>query len=466
MRRFFALALLAALAASCGSSARGPGAAPGRPDPAADALRGALTPLYEQGVLQGGMVIALVDPARDGGVAYLSFGGASAEGAAPPGPDAIFEIGSISKVLTALLLAELAVAGEVSLETPVARLLPFGVRFPDKDGAVATLEHLATHRAGLPAVPGNLSPATSEDPYATYGRQQLHAYLERAELLFAPGRAYAYSSLGAGLLGHVLAGRLGVSYEAAVRTRVLAPLGLTETWIEVPAAARPRQLPGTTASGEPAAPWRFDVLAGAGAWRSTPRDLAALLGHCAAAAAGGEGPLAEALRLAMTPIGTAGPDMEIALGWHVTDAGVLWHNGQTGGFASFAGLDPATGRGVVILASTASPLVTRIGMGTFDVLAGGTLELDLRLVTVPAAQLDRLVGTYRLASGEELEVVREEDRLLLVMGDERVRLFSRSPSEFLLMEVEASVRFVFEDDRVAGFVLHLPGGELAAQRVR
>lgn len=167
----------------------------------------------------------------------------------------------------------------------------------------------------------------------------------------------------------------------------------------------------------------------------------------------------------MADAGGDGDGMKVALGWHVTGAGVVWHNGMTGGYASFVGFDPETGRGVVILGSAASPLVTRLGIGAFDVFAGGDLDLDLRLVELPAADLDRLVGAYRLGDGQQLRVERSGKGLALVLGDEEVRLFPRSATEFLIMELEASVTFVVEDDVVRGFVLNLPDGQVPAERV-
>jgi len=460
------VALAACALAACGSSNRVESTPPAKPDPTADALREALAPLYRDGVLQGGMVIAIVDPSRPDGASYLRFGRTSPDIAEPPGPDAIFEIGSVSKVLTGLLLAAAVQRHEVTLDTPAAQLVPFGVRFPDKDGVRPTLSHLASHRSGLPTLPDNLAPASLLDPYATYGERQLYGYLERAELLFVPGQAYAYSNLGAGLLGHLLARRLGIDYESAVKARVLEPLGLTETQIHLPEAAAKHFVPGTGANGEVTPPWTFDVLAGAGAWRSTPRDLVKLVTAAAAAAAGKEVPLGDALRASFVPVGEAEEGQpRVGLAWHLTEGGVVWHNGMTGGHASFIGFDPATSEGIVILASTASPLITRIGIGAFDVLAGKPLELGLDLVSLAEADLEPLVGGYRLADGEALRIERDGTRLFLAMGAERVRLYPRSKTEFVVLELESTLEFAVEDGKVLGFVLHVPQGDVVAERV-
>lgn len=455
-----------ALAAGCsGGASRGAGPQePAEDSEYASQLRQTIEPLYEAELLHGGMVIAIIDPTRADGTEYVSF--ASADQAEHrPGSDAIFEIGSVSKVLTSLLLVDEAKRGEVTLDTPVQQLLPFGVRFPDADGVQPTLGQLASHRAGLPPLPDNLTPANIADPYAGYGVDQLYAYLDHARLLYVPGSAYAYSNLGAGILGHVLSRKAGVPYEQLVSERVLTPLGLAETWVVVPDAAKSRLVPGTTAGGEPTPAWTWDVLAGAGAWKSTARDMVKLVEAAAAAAANKDVPFADQLRTTETPVADAAEGTRVALGWHLTDAGVIWHNGMTGGYSSFLGFDPATGRGVVVLSSTATPLTTRMGIGMFDVFAGKPLDLDLEIVELTDDELDRATGTYRLQTGDTIELVRNGKALSLRMGEEQIRLFPRSATEFVVIEIEASLEMVLRGGSVLGFVLHLPDQDIEAERI-
>lgn len=460
------LAVAAGAAAACGGGRGGGGAVeePEQDSALAAKLREAVEPLYEAEVLHGGMVIALIDPSQPGGVEYVGFG-RTAPGEEPPGADAVFEIGSVSKVLTSLLLAHQVNRGEVALDTPVQQLLPFGVRFPEADGVRPTLSQLASHRAGLPPLPDNLVPADIADPYAGYGVQQLYTYLEHAKLMFIPGTSYAYSNLGAGILGHVLSRKAGVAYETLVSERILTPLGLGETWVALPASARARLVPGTTAGGKPAPVWTWDVMVGAGGWKSTARDMVKLVEAAAGAAANKDVPLAAELRTTETAIADAAEGTRVALGWHLTDAGVVWHNGMTGGYSSFLGFDPASGRGVVVLASTASPLSTRIGIGVFDLFVGKPLDLDLDIVELAEEDVQRATGSYRLVQGEELAIVRNGRTLSLQMGPEQVRLFPRSPTEFVVLELESSLELILRGDEVLGFVLHLPQGDVEAERV-
>jgi D-alanyl-D-alanine-carboxypeptidase/D-alanyl-D-alanine-endopeptidase len=448
------------LLAGCPHGHGGTTAPPPPPESAeAGAVRASIEPLYEEGILQGGTVIALVEPGKD--PQYLRFGHTSPTVADPPGADSIFEIGSISKVLTGLLLQDSIARGEVTLDTTAQQLMPLGTRFPDGGGIRPTLGDLVSHRAGLPVLPDNLDP-TAPDPYAGYTEGDLEAYLDQAQLQIQPGTQYAYSNLGAGILGWLLSRKLGTTYEQAVKTRVLSPLGLASTMIKVPDALSGRLVPGTTQGGQPAEPWSFDVLAGAGAWRSTPADMAALVSTAAAASAGKDVPLADVLRASFQPLGDAGNGMQIATAWHITDGGVVWHNGMTGGYAAYIGFDPATQKGVVVMMSTATALVTKIGMSIFDAFAGKPIDLGLDIVTLPEDKLARLAGSYQLQTGDSFQVELDDGALYIVANGDKARLYPRSETEFLLLELSTTLDFVIDGDTVRGFVLHLPQGDVQA----
>src|SRR5688572_2296852 len=132
--------------------------------------------------------------------------------------DTVFELGSISKVFTALLLAISVERGEVALDDPLQKHLPVGTTVPSREGRPITLRDLATHTSGLPRVPKNLVPADPEDPYANYSLEMLYAYLASAELESKPGSAYAYSNLGMALLARALIVRTNQTYAELVRT--------------------------------------------------------------------------------------------------------------------------------------------------------------------------------------------------------------------------------------------------------
>ena len=209
----------------------------------------------------------------------LGYGKVAEDSARPPDAGNVFEIGSITKVFTAALLAEMAGREEVRLDQPVAELLPPGVRVPSYRGRAITLAHLAEHTAALPRLPGNLWATVTDqkNPYRDYQVAHLYEYLSGAAIGFPPGTGVAYSNLGAGLLGHVLALRAGRPFEGLLAERVLRPLGLADTGITLSADQAARLAPGHTGKGEPTPNWDIPSLAGAGALRSTAAEMLTFL---------------------------------------------------------------------------------------------------------------------------------------------------------------------------------------------
>jgi serine-type D-Ala-D-Ala carboxypeptidase/endopeptidase len=204
--------------------------------------------------------------------AVLTFGPTS-NWSTPPG-DLIYEIGSVTKVFTTSLLADLIRQGELSLDDPVQRFLPPNVRMPSYGKAEITLEHLATHTSGLPRFPNNvkLTWSTRSDPFATYSVDQLYEFLSQHRLSKKPPARVEYSNLGTGLLGHVLANIMGTDYERAVRERICMPLGMFDTVMTLSEEQEKRLVPGHTSNGKPAPRVELQALAGAGALRSTAHD--------------------------------------------------------------------------------------------------------------------------------------------------------------------------------------------------
>ncbi len=304
-----------------------------------------------------GVVIGAVD-AVSGQRTVLGRGRTRRPDGPAPGADTLFEIGSITKVFTGLLLAVAAVRGEVTVDTPVGALLP-GVAIPDRGGVAITLEQLSTHRSGLPRSPVGLRAELrtgvlgGRNPYADLTTERVLDLLARTPLRRTPGTGpIAYSNLGSGLLGIALVRAAGAdSYADLVQSRICAPLGLADT--TVLEHADPRRLAtGHRSRRRPVDHWTLTGLAGAGALLSSGADLLTFL---SAQLRPESTPLAAAIRLSQQPRHTE-RRYGIALGWITTTSRtglrLLWHNGGTGGFRSFAGLRPDRGTGVVVLANS------------------------------------------------------------------------------------------------------------------
>jgi D-alanyl-D-alanine-carboxypeptidase/D-alanyl-D-alanine-endopeptidase len=271
----------------------------------------------------------------------------------------LFEIGSITKAFTGVLLAEMAVRGEVGLNDPLSHHLA-GPR-PAWRHREPTLAEIATHRSGLPNVPRGLARGelvyaaglSGADPWARVSAADYRAMVASASPKRPPGARVAYSSMAVGLLGDALAARAGLPYEELLRQRVLEPLGLHSTAIDVPEAARDRLLEGRSRRGRPRAPIA-DFMPAAGSLRSDASDLLRFVGACLKPP---DGPLGEALLLAQQPRARLGRNAAIGLCWILTrrrrGPRVVWHNGGTWGFRSFAAFVPAEGRAVVVLSSVA-----------------------------------------------------------------------------------------------------------------
>ncbi|MCS4100363.1 serine hydrolase domain-containing protein [Salinibacter ruber] len=348
--------------------ATSPQVACGQPAPVVDSTGQALVENHP-----GGAVIGLL---RGDTTAVHGFGAVDSTGRRPTART-VFEIGSVTKTFTGLLLADAIERGEVGRSTSVTTLLPDSVTVGTTDSTTMTLGHLATHRSGLPRLPSNLgATARPGDPYATYGDSALYAFLDDYTLSRAPGAKYEYSNLGMGLLGHLLTRRADTTYAALVRRRITGPLGLSDTRIRLTDAQHSRFAQGHTRAGAPTSPWHFEALAGAGALRSTAADLLAYLRahrHALEAASGPTLALQRAMRRAATiRAATNRENTRIGLGWHQSARDgheVLWHNGGTGGFRSFVALDRETGHGVVVLTST--PLSSQVVLKTGRALLRG-----------------------------------------------------------------------------------------------
>ncbi|MGW0701404.1 serine hydrolase domain-containing protein [Streptomyces sp. NPDC002867] len=283
----------------------------------------------------------------------------------------VFEAGSVGKPMTGMLLADLADRGTLDLGTPLEQLLP-GSRFADTAVAGATLEDLATHRAGLEKMPSDLGTATrtlrlrllGQDPYQGLGEEEVLAAAGTSSAR-TPG-TYAYSNLGMALAGYAAARRTGRPYGELLTTRLFAPLGMSDSRIvrrgdpEPPGTAR-----GQQATGPSTDHWYASGYTPAGDVWTTGRDLGRFLyGVMKGTAPGAR---------AAVPTHDAGPQARTGLGWVTTTLdghAVTWHSGATGGFTSYIAFDRETGRGVAVLSNTDRP-VDAIGQRLLGVSATG-----------------------------------------------------------------------------------------------
>ncbi|HEV7571165.1 MAG TPA: serine hydrolase [Thermoanaerobaculia bacterium] len=418
--------------------------------------------VQHQGV---GIVVGVIDAS---GRRVIAYGNRSKDGK-PVDANTVFEIGSVTKVFTSLLLADMVQHGEVALTDPVSKYLPPNVKVPERGGKKITLIDLATHTSGLPRLPSNMQPKDPANPYADYTAAQLYEFLSSAELTRDIGSKYEYSNLGGGLLGHVLARRAGTDYDTLVQKRILDPLGMTSTTVSI-SRAKDRLAVGHDASLQPVANWDFGVLAGAGALRSTANDLLAFV---AATIGLTKSPLATSMAAMLaTRRPTGVPNLEIALGWHISTINgheIVWHNGGTGGYRTWIGFDPKSRTGVVVLSNTSTTAgVDDIGAHLLD----PTVPLlqapkQRKEVTVDPAVLDRYVGRYALAPTFIVTVTREGDHLYAqATAQPRFEIFAENDYDFFYKVVDAQITFVVDaTGRATSMVLHQNGANAPGKRI-
>jgi serine-type D-Ala-D-Ala carboxypeptidase/endopeptidase len=414
-----------------------------------------------------GIVVGVLDAQ---GPRVIAYGHLEKGDPRPLDGDTLFEIGSITKVFTALLLTDMVQHGEVKLDDPVSQYLPSTVKVPERDGRAITLADLATHTSGLPRMPTNFRPADPNNPYVDYTTEQLYAFLSSYELIRAPGVKFEYSNLGFGLLGQALARRAGLDYETLVVRRICDPLGMTSTRISLTPQMTQRFAAGHSADLLTVPRWDIPALAGAGALRSTANDMlkfmAAAMGRTRTQLA----PALQALLSVRRPTGA--PFVDSALGWEVDTRGggeLVWKNGGTGGYRTFVGYAPGSGVGIVVLSNAESESgVDDLGLHLLDarfplvVPAGTPSEAGLA-----PERLERYVGHYELTPGLVLAVTREADQLYAQLtGQPRVAVYPKSDGEFFYKVVDAQLSF--ENDstgQVTAVVLHQGGRDRRAARI-
>lgn len=408
-----------------------------------------------------GLVVGLLE--ADGTRRYVAVG--DSDGDRPLDEHSVFEIGSITKTFTSLVLAYMVEAGDVALDDPVASLLSDSVEIP-RGSRPITLADLATHTSGLPRLPMPFLPADPTNPYVDYSAADLYAFLANHTLRREPGAQYEYSNLGSGLLGHALGERAGRPYTTLVRDLILTPLGMEETAFELNGAMRARLTPGHDDAGRAVPNWDFDVLAGAGALRSTAADM---LTYMAAFLDPPADALGRAMRAAIVPRVPIADRMEIGLNWVVRDPGtddaIVWHNGGTGGYHAWAGFMPARGVAVVVLGNAT---INHDPIG-FHLLDPATPPTPPRAeVSVSPATLAEYVGTYEVAPGFALEITLDAGRLRVrATGQGAAPMFASSDSTFFLRAIPAEITFRRDAAGVVtGLVLHQDGRSMPGTKVR
>jgi len=421
---------------------------------------------FHQGV---GIVVGVIEPQ---GRRIVAYGAVNQGDTRPLNGDTVFEIGSVTKVFTSLLLSDMVQRGEVKLSDPAAKYLPADVKLPERGGRVITLVDLSTHTSGLPRMPSNFQPKDPSNPYADYTIEQLYQFLSTYQLPRDIGSKFEYSNLGGALLGLALARRAGMDYEPLVHSRITGPLGMKSTGITLTPEMKASLAVGHNDKLEVTSNWDLPTFAGAGALRSSVNDMLTFL---AANLAYVKSPLAAAMasmRASRRTTGNPGTG-EIGLGWLIVKPSsdeIVWHNGGTGGYRSFVGFVPSTRVGVVVLSNTFTATgVDDIGMHLLDSHAPLIPpQKQHKEIAVDPKLFDAYVGQYQLAPNFILTVTREEDKLFVqATGQPKFQIFPEGALEFFLRDVDAQITFETDSTgRAVSLVLHQNGRNVPGKRIQ
>lgn len=407
-------------------------------------------------------------------VEYRTFGRLTlAPDAKTPTVDTLYEIGSISKTYTGVLFADAVTRGVFALDAGLADHVPEGTVVPDEEETAITLAMLSNHSSALPRMPGNFMPRDGSNPYADYDAKRLYDALSLVTLNRNPGTRYEYSNYAVGLLGQILVDECGAtSYEALLRDRLLAPLEFRDTFITLDAKQIDRLAPGHTADLEPTSRWDFLALAPAGAIRASIQDL---LKWGRVQYASDESPLGKAITLShQLSFEDTTSHTKVGLGWHISPIGVLWHNGQTGGYHSYLGIAKEQRIAVAGLGNAGTGDVDKVADYALALCMGKTPAEPVvtQPVEVSEKELDALAGTFRLQGPVIFTIVVEKDGLkrpkglwAQLTGQPSVRVYPESATRFRYRVVDAALSFEVENGLAKAVTLHQNGRDQRCERI-
>lgn len=258
--------------------------------------------------------------------------------------NSLFEIGSVTKVFTAALLAKEVEKGKLKLNDPISTFLP-GL---EVGNGKITLQQLATHTSGLSRLSlGMLQTTDFLNPYSNYSEQVLLQDLQTALVQQGQTGKSEYSNFGTAVLGYALATFNKTTFEELLTENMLQPLKMSGTYLDR-SQIKAKLVPGLDVSGRNTSGWDMNAANPAGGMISSAADLAKFMQEQINARE-------KWIQLMQTKQVDLNDRLAIALGWHILKGdNILWHNGATGGYRSFVAFDPASGRGIVVLSNVSA----------------------------------------------------------------------------------------------------------------
>ncbi len=406
------------------------------------------------------IALAIIDSS---GVQYFNFG-KTAKNGQEIDENTIYEIGSITKVFTGIILAQQVLEGDLKMEDDINSYLPENFKIPVMGDAVITFGNLTDHTSGLPRMPDNFHPANPNNPYADYTVDQMYEFISHYQPLRTVGAAYEYSNIGLGLLGHLLAMNNNSTYEELMVQKIANPLNMNDTRVELTQRMNDNLALGHS-GGKVVENWDIPALAGAGAIRSSSSDMAkfisANLGYVNTS-------LLKAMELSHQIRHDKAGEMSIAMAWHIRKGNkgdIICHGGGTGGYRTFIGFVKETGKGVVLFTNS-SEGADDVGYYLLD--SGSRLvRFKSDAVDIPKSLLEQYVGLYALRPELKINITREGKQLFgQATGQDRFGIYPENDTVFYLTVVDAKIAFHFEKDAVESLTLIQGGQEIPGKKIQ
>jgi CubicO group peptidase (beta-lactamase class C family) len=395
--------------------------------------------------------------------------------------DTVFEIGSVTKTFTALLLQDMVERGKMKLDDPLASYLPKSVRMPARNGKEITLLQLATHTSGLPCEPDNrepdhYDPRYVDAPCTDYSVEKLYAFLSSYQLTRDPGSQFEYSNPGMALVGHAAALKAGTNYESIVVDRICRPLQMDSTRVTLTPELKSRFAIGHSHCGYALPSCDFGALAPVSALKSTASDMVKYLSANLGLTPSPLVPTMERTH-AVRFLNTLA-DFSIGLGWIISrdprGTKTVWHNGATYGHLAFVGFDKERRHGVVVL-SNSRMSNELLGLGGFLLKCEWRSDRRPRESQGSGMENNSYVGQYRRSwkrsagtpSEPGIGIRRAGDRLFAqVTGSSAWPVNALLPPISGELMPESETRFFERLSGTAMVFSQVPGGKVTGLTLR
>ncbi|MFK7759937.1 MAG: serine hydrolase domain-containing protein [Phycisphaerales bacterium] len=424
-----------------------------------DAVHKHIDPLVGSKLIPG----AVVGVFADGKESYYTLGALAYDSDEQPSFDTLYEIGSVSKVMTGILFADAIRRGEVTKDTLLDELLPEDSDAKDFEGEEIKLWHLTTHSSGWPTAPLNLSSSDPDRPFLGYTQEMVLEYISKVSPKRAPGTEFEYSNLGVGVLGDQIASNAGMGYEQAVTERVFEPIGIDDIQITLDDEELKRLAPATS-NGRLTKAWAdIGPFNPAGMWvGSAP----AMIEFARANLSDEDGGIYDSLEAAREPMFDSGFG-KVAFGWMLArDGSTYWHNGMTGGYSSYFAVNRDLETAVVVLTNGTTFETTSAGQKLFQQLVGmnpDPVKIDVR-EPIDQQYAQQLVGEYKSAFFT-MYITSEAGKLFArITGQQALLLVEDEAADdehtFRFELVDAQLKFDIPEEGNATTVTLLQNGQV------